>query len=62
MVPGNTPHLEEAIWVVDLEDKDTHISMHHNTVVKYIMKKPVMELFLEAGHRLVSQVPKRCWE
>ena len=47
---------------VRLEDMETYIYMHQNTVTNYIATEPILELCLEAERRKGYKVTKRWWE
>ena len=45
-----------------LQEFDTYITRHHNTVAQYIATRPIMDMCLVAEQRLGTRVPKRWWE
>ena len=45
-----------------LEEMETYISRCHNTVVQYIVMRPILDIFLEEERRTGLRVPKRWWE
>ena len=53
--------LEGTLKAVGLKTMDMYISRHHNTVAQYIAMQPILDLFLEAYQRPVSQVTWKWW-
>ena len=50
------------MWAISLEEMETYISSHQNTVAQYIATPPILDLFLDDDWRPISRVPKRWWD
>ena len=56
------PPLEDAIAEAGLQEVNTYISHHQNTVVQYIATRPIMDLFMAVKRRPGPRVTMRWWE
>ena len=56
------PPLEDAMAETGLQEVDTYVSRHQNTVAQFIATSTIMYLCLAAERRLGSRVSKRWWE
>ena len=45
-----------------LQESDTYVSRHQNTVAQYIATRPIMDLCLAAKRRPGTRVEIRWWE
>ena len=53
--------LEEAMAEAGLQEVDTYISRHQNTMAQYIASRPIMDLCLAAKQRPGPRVEMRWW-
>ena len=56
------PLLAEAMAVVRLQEVETYIYQHHNTVAQYIDNRPIMYLCLALEQGPGTIVSKRLWD
>ena len=54
--------MEDAITGAGFHELETYISRRQNTVVHFIVIRPILDLCLAEERRLGSKVSKRCWE
>ena len=55
------PPLEEVIWEEGLEEVEAYVLRRQNTVLRYILTLPIMDLCSEVLRRPGTQVSKRWW-
>ena len=55
------PLLEEAMEASVLQEVNTYVSHHQNTVTQYITTRPIMYLCLSMDRRPGTRVSKRWW-
>ena len=53
------PNLEEAMEEAGMQDVDTYIASRQNTVVQFIVTRPIMDLYLAAARRQGAWVLKQ---
>ena len=53
--------LEEAMAEAGLQEVDTYVSRHQNTVAKFIATRPIMDLCLAAARSMGSMVSNKWW-
>ena len=53
--------LDKEIKAVVLEEVETYVLCHQNTVAQYIATRLILELCMEEGRRPGSQVMMRWW-
>ena len=62
MVTTVSPPIEDAMMEVGLQESETYASYHQNTVVQYIVTRPIMDICLTAKRRPGTRVEMRWWE
>ena len=50
--------MEEA----GMQEVDTYVAHHYNTVAKFIATRTIMDLCIEAARRSGARISKRWWE
>ena len=56
------PLLEDAMVEAGLKEVDTYVYLRQNTVVQFIVSRPIMDLCLEEEWRTGSRMAKRWWD
>ena len=56
------PPLEDVMVEAGLQEVETYVSHHQNTVAQYIATRPIMDLCLVANRRPGPRVKMRRWE
>ena len=56
------PPLEGAIAESGVQEVETYFTRRKNTVVKYIVTRPILDLCLSAAQRPGARVSKQWWE
>ena len=56
------PPLEDVMADAGLQEVETYVSHHQNTVAQYIATRPIMDLCLVANRRLRPRVKMGWWE
>ena len=54
--------MEDTMAEAGLQESETHISHHQNTLAKYIATRPIMSLCLAEKQRPGKMVEMRWWE
>ena len=53
------PPMVEAMAESGLQEVETYLFFHENTVTNFIVKRPITDLYLAAERRPGSRMPKR---
>ena len=55
------PPMEDVMAEAGLQELETYVSHHQNTVSQYISNRPIMDLFLATKRRPGPRVKMWCW-